>query len=63
MKSLYVLSLLLAVTAVSGYDTAHDDFDFNEFITKPSLLKEYSDCFLDLGPCNEIPAYFKRKYI
>ncbi|CAB3231670.1 unnamed protein product [Arctia plantaginis] len=59
MKSMYVLSCLLAVAAVSGYDTAHDDFDYNEFVKNPYLLREYNHCFIEVGPCDQIAAFFQ----
>lgn len=49
------------MAAVSGYDTAHDDFDYTQVTSNPSLLKEYNHCYLETGPCNEIASFFKRK--
>ncbi|CAG9795804.1 unnamed protein product [Diatraea saccharalis] len=60
MKFLFVLTVsLVAVFAVEEYVTGHENFDAVALVNDEKRLAEFTACYLDKGPCNEISSAFK----
>lgn len=62
MKLLLLSLSLLALSQGAPYSAEHDDFDVEPVLRDPALLKSFSDCFLDKGPCDDIQSHFKSEY-
>nr|WJJ70415.1 venom protein U-MPTX.7-Mc22 [Megalopyge crispata] len=60
MNAVFFLAVLVAVTATEFYDSKYDDFDEQEVIDNPRLLRSYSNCFLNKNPCTAEGANFKK---
>lgn len=58
MKFLFVLfALVVYVSAEDQYDT--NNFDIEELLGNDRLIKGYSKCLLDKGPCTPEVKKFK----
>nr|QIJ45711.1 chemosensory protein [Glyphodes pyloalis] len=60
MKSLLVLSAVLALVAAETYKTDHDSLDVESIVTNADTLKALTQCFLDKGDCDETATAFKK---
>ncbi|CAG9795803.1 unnamed protein product [Diatraea saccharalis] len=61
MKTVVILSFLLAVVLArpETYDTQYDNFNAQDLVENPRLLKNYGKCFLGNGPCTSEGKDFK----
>nr|WJJ70375.1 venom protein U-MPTX.7-38 [Megalopyge opercularis] len=59
MNAVFFLAVLVAVAATEFYDSKYDDFDEQEVIDNPRLLKSFANCFLNKSPCTGEGTNFK----
>ncbi|CAG9795805.1 unnamed protein product [Diatraea saccharalis] len=61
MKFVFLLAVSLAVVAaVEKYDTKNDDFDVAALVADVEKLRQFTGCFLEKNPCNDISTAFKK---